>query len=88
MFDFNFFKKIDDKNNYNLIIFDDNFVNKIINFLKINFNFKLNIIREIFIFDFFNINFLLFILNVNNRSFKINIFNIILFQISIIQINI
>ena len=66
LFDFNFFEKIDDKNNYNLIIFNNNFIYKIINFFKIKINFELYIVREIFIFDFFNINFLLFILNVNN----------------------
>ena len=66
LFNFNFFEKIDDKNNYNLIIFNNNFVDKIINFFKIKIDFESHVVREIFIFDFFNINFLLFILNVNN----------------------
>ena len=66
LFDFNFFEKIDDENDYNLIVFDDNFVDEIIDFFKIKIDFESNVVREIFIFDFFNINFLLFILNVNN----------------------
>ena len=66
LFDFNFFEKIDNKDDYNLIIFNNNLVDEIIDFIKIKINFKSNVVREIFEFDFFKINFLLFILNVNN----------------------
>ena len=84
LFKFNFFKKINNKNNYNLIIFDNNIVDEITNFIRIKIVFKSNVICEILEFDFFRINFLLFISNVNNRSFKTNIFNIVSLKISII----